>query len=78
MAEQLAPIPIKPMGRQENIVRLAVVTDAKEGLHPELWYFDQVRSGAAPSQAVKAPAGNHPAPLREVDHQQSGELCAEI
>lgn len=44
MAEAGTPLPVRPMPRQENIVRLAVSTDAKENLLPALFYFDQSKA----------------------------------
>ena len=35
-------IPMRSVVRQDNIVRLAVSTDVKDGLLPSLVYFDQV------------------------------------
>ncbi len=77
----LSPVQIRPVGRQENIVRLAVVTDAKEGLHPELCYFDQVRGAARAhthTAAVQGPARNHPGAMHQVGHCKSRELRPEI
>ena len=68
-----------------NIVRLAIITDAKEGAGAELTYFDQVWKGNNADKVarclqgvVESASGNHPRSLREMADRQPRKFCIAI